>query len=293
MDGWECIIPIVLIIAGTIIAAVLNKKKREQQITTLQANITQCKRHVKSTGFSASNEIIYYSPTLRLPFIELGVDTKNQLLAFYHNGYSKVDVIHFSELVGSEIILDKSTVIRSGSTGGAIVGGLIGGTTGAVIGNSVARSEDVANELRIKIVTTNINHPMIFLNLITRPVRRNNPEFKRLVNFAEQVQGTLESVGHTNRMTQQQMLPGYYGSPPQYLQQSPSAVINPYDSDRFLQSGYPQGQVYPTEQRYSPPMPSYQVPPESPKPETELDQPNHFPNIQPIPPGQDSDLSRE
>lgn len=146
-----------------------------------------------------SGKILGFVPTkyIKNNILDYGVyiDSENMMIVFTKLSYVEARplLLRFDELIECSIVEDGATLL-SGSVGNAVVGGIIGGTTGAIIGDSSRNSEPVALSVSIRIITSNIQHPIHQIPIIQKETIRTSDEYKNKMEFAQEVYATLISA---------------------------------------------------------------------------------------------------
>lgn len=110
-----------------------------------------------------------------------------------------INMLDFSDIVECEIMEDSKTIMKGG-IGRAIVGGAIAGGVGAIVASNTRKSNDVINNLHIRIITKNVSNSLHIINIIKSETKKYSPEYKIAINFANNVYATLTSIikGNSN-----------------------------------------------------------------------------------------------
>ncbi len=182
------------------LSKLISNSVNSSKANVLRQNIDEVRCSLTSvTGIAPTQVFTLTLPHLdNLPYIEFVIDTVNRKFAMIHFGRKLVYPFSFQELISCELRLDNS-VITENSTGATIVGGMLGGTTGAIIGQSFSKTESVVNELAISLRLNNFERPLFTINLLARPVKRNDPFFKKTLEFARLVEASLQHIIYTNQ----------------------------------------------------------------------------------------------
>ena len=180
-------IPLILVV-GLVVSAINGAKKEEEKKAQAENKLNTHKSTLHNTDFVSSKHI--QLPALS---IEVRIDLEHQKLAILSSLHSNVIMIMFSDILHSEIVQDNSTIM-GGGIGRAIAGGIIAGGAGAIVGATTRKSKDVVSDLRIKITTTNISNPLITVKLITSQTEKSSSLYQQCIEFAEEVQATIESI---------------------------------------------------------------------------------------------------
>lgn len=186
--SFFCPTIIIIIVVGIIFIWInaANQAKENKEISKTNYEIRQ--NDLKKSDFVADKFI-------QLPILstEVRVDIEHKKLAILHSMYSRIKFLKFSEILSCETVQDNSTIM-SGGVGRAIAGGILAGGAGAIVGATTRKSNDVVSDLRIKITTNNISDPLITIKLITSQIDKSSSLYKQCIEFAEEVQATIESI---------------------------------------------------------------------------------------------------
>jgi len=181
---------VILIILISVKISEDEDKKKEKQISKAQTLYSEQSDTINSLGFSITSEV-------ECADYELKVDSRNKQIAILSSQYSSPKILKFPEIIGCDVIKDNSTIASSG-VGRAVVGGLLAGGAGAIVGATTRKSKNVVSDLRIYIKTTNIDDPLITLKLIQKQIERNSSQYKKIIEFAEKFQATMDSIMNQN-----------------------------------------------------------------------------------------------
>ena len=108
---------------------------------------------------------------------------------YYDTVYSYDDVISYE-------LLEDGEVITKGGVGRALIGAAVFGRTGAVVGAVTGgkRGKQICTNLTIKITTKNMSNPAVFIKLITSSKAKNNINFKKEYENAQQILSALQII---------------------------------------------------------------------------------------------------
>lgn len=109
--------------------------------------------------------------------------------------YPAKRVYKFDELVDYEIIQNGSTVSSKG-IGKAVAGGLVFGGVGAIVGGVTAKAKtsDVLNELKIKVVADDFDHPDTFIDLLLVKPLKNQNAIDAVMKVAQNIVSLLDLI---------------------------------------------------------------------------------------------------
>ena len=87
------------------------------------------------------------------------------------------------ELISGYEIVEDGTSITSGGLGRAAIGGLAFGGAGAIVGAITGKksSKGIVNTLKIKINLTDLDTPVLYVNLITKKTKKSSVLYKNAI----------------------------------------------------------------------------------------------------------------
>lgn len=95
-------------------------------------------------------------------------------------------ILPFSSILNCEIIENENTV-NNPSIGNAIIGGVIAGGAGAIIGSNMSKTTNNVKSLRVRIITSDLANPLIFIDLITAEIPRHTSIYTNCLEYANRV----------------------------------------------------------------------------------------------------------
>ena len=109
------------------------------------------------------------------------------------------DWYSFEDLVSYELIVNNQTVV-SGGVGQALVAGAMFGPIGAVAGGIVSKRKSTSKILNmtVRVTSNDFNKPVIFIDLIRKPVKNTSKEYKEAVENAQRIMGALDVIVHNS-----------------------------------------------------------------------------------------------
>lgn len=109
------------------------------------------------------------------------------------------DWYSFEDLVSYELIVNNQTVV-SGGVGQALVAGAMFGPIGAVAGGVVSKRKSTSKILNmtVRVTSNDFNKPVIFIDLIRKPVKNTSKEYKEAVENAQRIMGALDVIVHNS-----------------------------------------------------------------------------------------------
>lgn len=109
------------------------------------------------------------------------------------------DWYSFEDLVSYELIVNNQTVV-SGGVGQALVAGAMFGPIGAVAGGIVSKRKSTSKILNmtVRVTSNDFNKPVIFIDLIRKPVKNTSKEYKEAVENAQRIMGALDIIVHNS-----------------------------------------------------------------------------------------------
>ena len=105
----------------------------------------------------------------------------------------------FEDLVSYELIVNNQTVV-SGGVGQALVAGAMFGAIGAVAGGIVSKRKSTSKILNmtVRVTSNDFNKPVVFIDLIRKPVKNTSKEYKEAVENAQRIMGALDVIVHNS-----------------------------------------------------------------------------------------------
>ena len=109
------------------------------------------------------------------------------------------DWYSFEDLVSYELIVNNQTVV-SGGVGQALVAGAMFGPIGAVAGGIVSKRKSTSKILNmtIRVTSNDFTKPVVFIDLIRKPVKNTSKEYKEAVENAQRIMGALDVIVHNS-----------------------------------------------------------------------------------------------
>lgn len=109
------------------------------------------------------------------------------------------DWYSFEDLVSYELIVNNQTVV-SGGVGQALVAGAMFGAIGAVAGGIVSKRKSTTKILNmtVRVTSNDFTKPVIFIDLIKKPVKNTSKEYKEAVENAQRIMGALDVIVHNS-----------------------------------------------------------------------------------------------
>ena len=109
------------------------------------------------------------------------------------------DWYSFEDLVSYELIVNNQTVV-SGGVGQALVAGAMFGAIGAVAGGIVSKRKSTTKILNmtVRVTSNDFTKPVVFIDLIKKPVKNTSKEYKEAVENAQRIMGALDVIVHNS-----------------------------------------------------------------------------------------------
>ena len=109
------------------------------------------------------------------------------------------DWYSFEDLVSYELIVNNQTVV-SGGVGQALVAGAMFGAIGAVAGGIVSKRKSTTKILNmtVRVTSNDFTKPVVFIDLIRKPVKNSSKEYKEAVENAQRIMGALDVIVHNS-----------------------------------------------------------------------------------------------
>lgn len=105
----------------------------------------------------------------------------------------------FEDLVSYELIINNQAVV-SGGVGQALVAGAMFGPIGAVAGGIVSKRKSTSKILNmtLRVTSNDFNKPVVFIDLIRKPVKNSSKEYKDAIENAQRIMGALDVIVHNS-----------------------------------------------------------------------------------------------
>lgn len=105
----------------------------------------------------------------------------------------------FEDLVSYELIINNQAVV-SGGVGQALVAGAMFGPIGAVAGGVVSKRKTTSKILNmtVRVTSNDFNKPVVFIDLIRKPVKNTSKEYKDAIENAQRIMGALDVIVHNS-----------------------------------------------------------------------------------------------
>ena len=109
------------------------------------------------------------------------------------------DWYSFEDLVSYELIINNQTVV-SGGVGQALIAGAMFGAIGAVAGGIVAKRKSTSKilDMTIRVTSNDFTKPVVFIDLIRKPVKDTSKEYKEAIENAQRIMGALDVIVHNS-----------------------------------------------------------------------------------------------
>ena len=109
--------------------------------------------------------------------------------------FKYADVYDYKDILDFELLEDGTSIIKGGLArsvvGGAIFGG-VGAVVGGVTGNRKVHQK--CNSLKIKITLNRTDMPIIYINLISKPIEKYYEAYKDAYNNAQKILSLLQII---------------------------------------------------------------------------------------------------
>lgn len=145
------------------------------------------------------NELGLFQATKKVgAFIEFDDNRKKWLIPDSFLG-KKINckVYDYQDIVSFELLEDGESITKGG-LGKAIAGGILLGGVGAVVGGVTAKrkTKAVCNSLKIKITINNMNNPVVYVNFVIMPTKKD--KVKYFYTLAQDCLSTLQLICDQN-----------------------------------------------------------------------------------------------
>lgn len=105
----------------------------------------------------------------------------------------------FEDLVSYDLIINDQAVV-SGGVGQALIAGAVFGGLGAIAGGIVAKRKTSTKILNmtIRVTSNDFNKPVVFIDLIRKPIKNTSKEYKEALENAQRIIGALDVIVHNS-----------------------------------------------------------------------------------------------
>ncbi|WP_051623481.1 hypothetical protein [Clostridium hydrogeniformans] len=112
----------------------------------------------------------------------------------------KPRILNYSDILDYTLLENGETIETKGGLGRAITGGVLFGDVGAIVGGTTGKRKSVTSisELKIKIVTKDMNNPNVYIKLITTSTKTNSFMYKSAYEVAQTILSMLQIVTSQN-----------------------------------------------------------------------------------------------
>lgn len=143
------------------------------------------------------DELVAFSPTKKIStFVEFD-DTQKKwvVLSAILGKRNKSTVYNYSDIIDFELLEDGDS-ISQGGLGRALVGGVLFGGTGAIVGGVTGKrkNKSICNSLKIKVTLNDINYPVVYINFINTPTKKDGFVFKTIYKEAHECLSVLQLI---------------------------------------------------------------------------------------------------
>lgn len=160
-------------------------------------NLSSCESILNSYKFIPSKEYILDHPMFG-PISKVILDNQHQWIAFLYTGFVALSVVHFGEVISSEVTFSEGYRKQHG-VGNAVLGGVLFGPAGAIIGHNASKVTGMIDDIRLKVVTTNEKTPLILMKFLKEPIDSQSVTAKRVLSYCEQVNAVLQGLIYQNQ----------------------------------------------------------------------------------------------
>lgn len=122
------------------------------------------------------------------------IDENNKI--FRPTGFSNLINIHsLSEISGYEIV-ENGTTMTSGGLGRAAIGAFAFGGAGAIVGAVTGKKKTISkvDSFRIKLNMSNLDNPIMYIDLIKKPIKSNSKDYKQIIETADKIISSLDII---------------------------------------------------------------------------------------------------
>lgn len=130
---------------------------------------------------------------------EVHFDMEKKEMAIFDKSEKPVSVsyIPFSSILECEI-LENNISIAKGGIGRAVIGGVVAGGVGAVVGSSTAKNSSYSDQLSLRIITKNLDHPLFVITYVSYKTKKSSSLYQSKFKDIQQLYALLTSIIKSN-----------------------------------------------------------------------------------------------
>lgn len=123
---------------------------------------------------------------------KVGLDTENRLIGVKYTRKFE-QAIEIDKIASYEFVEDGKTIV-GGGLGASVIGGLAFGGVGAVVGAITGKKKDKSkvNKVQIKLNTSDLNNPVMYINFLISPVKRDSFSYSNAIKDADTIVSSLD-----------------------------------------------------------------------------------------------------
>lgn len=124
------------------------------------------------------------------------IDIDTDQSKFRISTLSSMTDIYDLDSISSFEIVENGSAISSGGLGRAALGAVTFGGAGAIVGavTGKKKTKSVIEQLLIKIMLNDLDNPVIYINLINKPVKQDSIEYSSAIRTADIILSSLDTV---------------------------------------------------------------------------------------------------
>lgn len=182
---------------GTICSTCIRDFNKSLQKTLATNTIEELKSYLKNKS-NFKYEGIDFVVSKKIDNI-LEVDEIKKLVLLIDNSFGS-KIINFEKILDFDVYEDGDSLI-SGGLSQALIGGLAFGGVGAIVGAVIGkkRTQNVVNQLKLKITINDISNPLIILNILDEEVKRESEKYRELLTIVEEATAIFAVIIHNNK----------------------------------------------------------------------------------------------
>lgn len=191
--GFGAVLLIVMVVFC--VAAIYDASRRDEaQKEQANKNRERIEKKLEELQFK-EDKTLYLTLNGISPKIKIDMHNKQIALCDYNK--DELKIIPFQSLLECQIIEDNETVL-AGGVGRAVVGGALAGGAGAIVGATTRKSKDIAKNLSIKIITSDLNDSLIVIPILENETNRESDKYKKAWTIAQETHATISSIIKTS-----------------------------------------------------------------------------------------------
>ena len=128
--------------------------------------------------------------------IERTIDVDEKQEMFRLTGIMNFANIYNLSSISSYELVENGSTISSGGLGRAAIGAVTFGGAGAIVGavTGKKKTKTVIEKLQVKIMLNDLKNPVVYIDLIKKPIKQNSKEYVNAIKKADIILSSLNTV---------------------------------------------------------------------------------------------------